>query len=144
MKGLIGLGAALAALTVAPAAQAMEADLSAPTSLCRVAEVDRTQVAKVCFSVDAGLSNTTVAPRVQASFCTGKTCGVTTPLGVNMTGYEKGGRVVLPEVDPATGSVSWAGGTLGYVWLNGARTAVRVPGFCVGDPGYCGSLLVIV
>jgi hypothetical protein len=143
-KTILGIAAASAALmSVAPAAQA-EADLSAPTSICRVADVGSTRYAQACFSVDAGVVGTTVAPELRFGLCLTKTCTSTVPIEVDKSGYQGGTGTTLPKVDTRTLSVSWAGGTLGYVWLDGARTAVRVPGFCVGDPSYCGSALVIL
>jgi hypothetical protein len=68
---------------------------------------------------------------------------VAEPIEIGRTGFQSTPKQQVPQFDPNTLSIRWTGGRLGYVWYLGKSRPVDVPGFCVGDPSYCGSALVI-
>jgi hypothetical protein len=134
----------IAIAVTAAAAFAGPADASvAPT--CRVATVGGDYVASVCFEFNAGLSGTTVSPSLYVAGCAydPALCNAGETTYVGKTGFVVSHGIRGLEIDTASGSVKWDGGTLGTAYINGKGKPVSVPGFCVGTVAFCGSLVVI-
>ncbi len=127
-------------IAVAAAAALSGAAPASAAPICRVVDTSGPTPPAVTVCFDARQSGTTVAPYVETTLCVGYICGTNEWVNLGRTGVS-GGAIPGLSIDPATLSVRFSGGTVATVWVDGASYPVSVPGFCVGDPSYCDSLL---
>ena len=133
-KTVIGIAVAAAAMLggTAPAN-------AAPT--CRTVDTsDPTPPpVTVCFDLRPS-SAATFSPYVETTLCVGYICGTNEWVNLGRTGVS-GGAIPGLNIDPATLSIKYMGGPIATVWVDGQDYPVEVPGFCIGDPSYCDSLI---
>jgi hypothetical protein len=143
-KTILAIATIAAGLTAVPA----QASVQPIIPKCRNATVQRQFLARVCYEVDlgdSGSSGLATTPWAYVQVCTDEyaTCDYETTLTLRKTGFE-GGMVSTLEIDPASASVRWGGGTIGYVYLNGRELAVDAPAFCAGTPAFCGGSPLVI
>ena len=122
---------AILGIAVAAAAFIGSAAPASATTVCRDVVIGSPPGVKVCFTAETSLGTATVGARVETEVCIGYLCGQNEWLSVDRTGFTPViGR--LPTFDPVTLTLSYPGGVIGTVWINGEGTPVHVSPFCVG------------